>query len=77
MVARARRGTLLGRFQGIVSRPERHPALPGRELPVRVGLLLHQAYRRMPASAGPEEPAVGGEDRAIVFQGERQINAIP
>jgi hypothetical protein len=40
-------------------------------------LLLHQADRRMPAPTGPEEPAVGGEDRTIVFQGEREINAIP
>jgi hypothetical protein len=40
-------------------------------------LLLHQANRRMPAPPGPEEPAVGGENRTIVFQGEREINAIP
>jgi hypothetical protein len=31
----------------------------------------------MPALASPEEPAVSGEDRTIVFQGEREINAIP
>ena len=40
-------------------------------------LLWHQADRRMPAPTGPEEPAVGGEDRTVVFQGEREINAIP
>jgi hypothetical protein len=39
--------------------------------------LLHQANGRMPAPAGPEEPAVGGENRTIAFQGEREINAIP
>jgi hypothetical protein len=31
----------------------------------------------MSAPTGPEEPEVGGENRTIVFQGERQINAIP
>jgi hypothetical protein len=39
--------------------------------------LLHQADRRMPALPGPEEPAVGGQNPAIVFQGEREIHAIP
>ena len=49
------------------------------EIPISAAgdLLLHKADRRMPAPTGPEEPAVGGEDRTIVFQGEREINAIP
>jgi len=40
-------------------------------------LLLHQANRRMPAPPGPKEPEIRGENRTIVFQGEREINAIP
>ena len=50
------------------------------EIPISAAggdLLLHQADRRMPAPAGPEAAAVGSEDRTIVFQGEREINAIP
>ena len=31
----------------------------------------------MSAPPGPEEPEVRGENRTIVFQGEREINAIP
>ena len=31
----------------------------------------------MSARAGPDEPAVGGENRTVVLQGEREINAIP
>jgi len=31
----------------------------------------------MPAPPGPKEPEIRGENRTIVFQGEREINAIP
>jgi hypothetical protein len=40
-------------------------------------LLLHQANKGMPSLPGPEKPAVGGENRTIVFQGKREIHAIP
>lgn len=50
---------------------------PNPILAVVEDLLLHQANRRMSAPAGPEESAVGGENRTVVLQGERQINAIP
>ena len=40
-------------------------------------LLLHQPNRGMCAPPGSEEPEVRGENRTIVFQGEREINAIP
>lgn len=38
---------------------------------------MQQANRRMSAPAGPEEPAVRGENRTVVLQGQREVNAIP
>ena len=40
-------------------------------------LLLHQPNRRMSVPPGPEEPEVRGQNHTIVFQCEREINAIP
>ena len=40
-------------------------------------LLLHQPNRRMSAPPGPEESEVSGENRTVVFQCQREINAIP
>jgi hypothetical protein len=31
----------------------------------------------MPAPPGPKESEIRGENRTMVFQGEREINAIP
>ena len=40
-------------------------------------LLLHQPNGRMSALSGPEEPEVRGQNHTIVFQCEREIDAIP
>ena len=39
--------------------------------------LLDQLKGRMPAAAGPEQPAIGGEKWTIMFHGESHVNAIP
>ena len=38
---------------------------------------FEQPYRRMTRRVSPEEAAVRGDKRAVVFEGEREINRIP
>jgi hypothetical protein len=39
--------------------------------------LIRETDDRMPAAAAPEEAAIGGDKRTIIFNSERQINTIP
>src|SRR5271170_5120540 len=38
---------------------------------------IQQPYRGMPRRVSPEQPAVGGDERAAVFESEREINGVP